>query len=101
VKQSRIVLCVLLDWLATPNPAGIVISFLAMPTQKTLFLPYFKHKTTLVEQKITYTFQPYSLLFIASGLLRRFIPRNDEQNKEQKNLCNSWTKKQENSLTNC
>jgi hypothetical protein len=30
---------------------------------KTLFLPYFKNKTTLVEQEITHTNQPYYLIF--------------------------------------
>jgi hypothetical protein len=45
---------------------------------KTLFLPYFKNKTTLVEQKITHTANLITLLFIASGLLRRCAPRNDE-----------------------
>ncbi|MDR0754982.1 MAG: hypothetical protein LBF04_06300, partial [Prevotellaceae bacterium] len=29
---------------------------------KTLFPPYFKNKTTLVEQKITHTRQPYYLI---------------------------------------
>jgi hypothetical protein len=51
---------------------------------KTLFLPYFKYKTTLVEQRITHTANLITLLLIASGLLR--FARNDEQKKTTTSL---------------
>ncbi|MDR0755241.1 MAG: hypothetical protein LBF04_07620, partial [Prevotellaceae bacterium] len=67
---------------------------------KTLFPPYFHNKTTLVEQKITHTSQPYCFIvhcYLHPGGMR--ISKSVNATPKQKNLISTLFP-QQNNLSN-